>query len=1478
MAANVTVDFNQATGNITFQVSGAVAKTKNIRTLNTLLDPAVTWRDANEFIEQQKYINYLDTIKDGAVKGSQAQANLLGQITVTPDQNGNAMYGDMAQVPPHQRGVNGIVHPWTTAARVDAQGAQVQFPNWNGSDNDHLHALEEAIIQAADGQITTSTALPKSNGKGRIASLLEIDKVFHDAGNGPEAYCKPGVYKLVNNIGTYIDPATDMDFKEVYPARGEQIQFTNRFMNLFGLGGPPGPAGGPANGFESEIVARATSLRTFEYQIKCYGQQFDQNANPADSDQYRWVFKQGGPPATTKPQAIFIGNPEKNRQIWNRSRMSAAAAGGAADPGQVAAQFAIDTQNFTHSRNLLAGKEWGDKMQVIAVLVYKMLNPGKRYILLTNDKVVFALAISLGVQTIWNGVVQQVKTIKHFKPENPREILAAIKMSFKEKRKQVFDNNKQVIKNLRWLSNHPGDALERANAENDWHFSKEFYTKIADDLSTINDNFLKDMKLSNPLEKYAKTNQPQGIVCIRKLKDYLKYFSFKDIITQGKGGRQRKFTTHSDRYTDLILPFWTQTAPQLVQAAAEAAARINPAQTPLPPLPVPTPAPAGWSNAGAQIGVWAIAHQFYNLKELLTLMIESGAKIGDIYKKNFDDAAAAAMLVPPLQPPQAISFFYAARPFGILSPATFSAVAPYAWQGHQIPPAYQQRRAPIAGGGPRNVVVNDSPPKVQSGKRGVVPMPQKPAPVKKDAAAAAGVTPGQVKTVFRTDSTRSKVRSYMDDDNPEGSSPVSPGAASYAPTPEASQEVYSHSASPLPAPPHSASPLPAPPPPASPAVAPVPDVAPKLADLYKPLTHIENQQITLMFQPTELNTEPFTVTDINKRTGEYITIDINKRLRDIITLKTGLPETNSMHEEICKEFLETSEKLYIHEFDEVIENDDQSNEMIRDFNEVINTIYAKYNPGKLPKDYNPRGDPITQLDLLQAKVEEVIALVLGAQAYAQQAAAQGAAAAGQDPAQDFLQQAVAQQAAADAVQQALIILARNPTTEAEVRKLAQDAAPAVAALQAAAQSQAGLSHATAYIKVTEEEKAEAEAEAAALGVADTGGLVYVNTLYAGLKRIAMVNFLPDSLPDDLSTLNNLLEKLYKIEDIIKADPAQAAAQNPAELQAVAEQAAAAAPAAAQILQETQQLLQKAAGNPAEAVQQLLQAPPAVPVAAAAQAAVKQALAAQQAAAQQASVQQAVQQAQQQAAAGQDPVATLQAALQVVAQQAAAAAQAYEQQLLHALAAQQIAAQQAAGQILQAAVDPAVVAEQAAQQVAQQVAQQTQLSPDGKLVLSDLIYEQIYPLSPEVIAGIQQYVAGWEPEEKDNYIDLIINPMINSVKQQIILLDGEERFAKDVVREAYASPSAPLQAAQAEAQAGALAQQAAALAQQAAAGAGAGSAGGGKKKKQTKRKKKKNTKRKGKRSNIKKTKNKKKRASNGQKKKKKKTKRGRKSKN
>ena len=170
--------------------------------------------------------------------------------------------------------------------------------------------------------------------------------------------------------------------------------------------------------------------------------------------------KQGGH-RQPKPQAIFIGNPEKNAEIVNRT-----AAHGSKTvpptPGVVATDLASNPVNFMHCRNLLAGKEWGDKLQVLSVFVYKMLEPGKRYVLLTNDKVVFTLAMSLGVRTIWSGVENHTKIIKHFNPPTaPLDLLNGIKQSFTQRKKEIFNNNKLVIKNFRWLSQHPGADLER---------------------------------------------------------------------------------------------------------------------------------------------------------------------------------------------------------------------------------------------------------------------------------------------------------------------------------------------------------------------------------------------------------------------------------------------------------------------------------------------------------------------------------------------------------------------------------------------------------------------------------------------------------------------------------------------------------------------------------------------------------------------------------------------------------------------------------------------------------------------------------------------------------------------------------------------------------------------------------------------------------------------------------------------------------
>ena len=287
-------------------------------------------------------------------------------------------------------------------------------------------------------------------------------------------------------------------------------------------------------------------MTTFRYDIHCYGHQFSL-LQGALGDPFRWVSRPRGPPASAKPQAIFTGNPEKNREIVNRTAMYW---GPGATPSTVARDLASNRVNFMHCRNLLAGKEWGDKLQVLSVFVYKMLEPGKRYVLLTNDKVVFTLAMSLGVRTIWSGVENHTKIIKHFNPPtNPLDLLNGIKKSFTQRKKEIFNNNKLVIKNFRWLRQHPGADLERKGyGEQDWHFSKEFYTKVVEDLSIINDNFLKVLKVSRHLDRYAgRVNMQDGIAHIRKLKEYLEYFSFKDIISRTTKPPKKKIICNQQR-------------------------------------------------------------------------------------------------------------------------------------------------------------------------------------------------------------------------------------------------------------------------------------------------------------------------------------------------------------------------------------------------------------------------------------------------------------------------------------------------------------------------------------------------------------------------------------------------------------------------------------------------------------------------------------------------------------------------------------------------------------------------------------------------------------------------------------------------------------------------------------------------------------------------------------------------------------------
>ena len=927
--ANVTVDFDQGNGNIIVR-KGARAVTKHINTLKSLLNPGIPWRNPEHFISEQKYINYLDTIKDGVhvkhgtVKTTdQGQGVILGQITVTPPQQTPA--GDGIAVP-NQHAMYGNMHNDPVLPR---------FP-------DDLNALEERIIQDAEalGLIEESSGLPRATGKARLASLLLIDKVFHDCGNLPDAYCQAG-FKNVNNFAQYIDPASDIQFNEVYPPIGNRIEFTNNFMKLFALGGDPG--------FESNILATASGLRNFDYDINCYGTPVG-HQGPRGNDQNLRVSDNG----------IFIGNNEKNQVIRQRYTPVEVAGNAVA----TATAFAGDPANFTHCRNLLAAKEWGDKMQVLSVLVFKMLEaPGSSYILLTNDKVVFALAISLGVRVIWSSTTSP-KIIKHFNPTTTAEIFSGIKASFMDKRKKVFRENLEVIKRLQRLRTRPGDELERkgGTGETNWHFSQEFYDKIIEDLIIINDNFLKGIIIGSSLNRYAEEsddNKLNAITYIRRLKEYLEYFTFKDIISQTTTlPKKRSFTTKSDRYTKILLPVWTTAA-----AAAGGFTGQRVGQNELPPQGAIGAVPAEWASNPP---LWNHAHLIYNLPQLVTLMIQLGAKIGGIFKKRFDAAAAAAAAAPnqlPV-PPQCISFFYAARPWDLHAqivhggPALTDNNPPHAWRGDFGPQPYQQslgmHRRAIIGGGPKMHISKkshsnsgvDKP--VSSMRTSSVDMAGMSKTVKEAIPAVLDNSAKPFKVTRGSNRTSLRLQMVPDrDESSESSSePVELDKDAVpvgVPDPHAAAQAAAHAAAQAAA--------------QADALAVIQAAAQSMA----PLSEIDRIDMERFFLPTELNKESFNIRNINKRTNSCITIDINKRLRDIIRFKIAIVVRESLIEDICKEFLETSKTLYIHEFDEeILPNEgaataQETIQIIVTFNQEIDDILKRetQNPGFQSTMYKP---------------------------------------------------------------------------------------------------------------------------------------------------------------------------------------------------------------------------------------------------------------------------------------------------------------------------------------------------------------------------------------------------------------------------------------------------------------------------------------------------------------------------------------------
>jgi hypothetical protein len=297
-----------------------------------------------------------------------------------------------------------------------------------------LKQIEDTIEQAYSESISNIT-WTKMKKKQELNSPLPIDNIFRDCGLAATVFIQPN-FNLFNTFAQYIDPATRGPPTTVWPDKNQSITFTKNFMELFGLE-------------NSSLSSRTIDTNNFAYDIKSNGESFSYFGSGNDQN-----------------LPYFSGNTNKNL-LLKRSSTSTG-----------------------KKKALISLKEWGDKMQVLFLFVWKHVNTGQSYTMITCDKVVYTLCLMLGVKCVFTGAKEDkgVKkySIQIFEPsENPTK--DAIDR-FNKTKKEIIADNQSFINIIDLLKKNPNQPIYIDGVNDPLTFIEGFYNNILADLTIIQQN------------------------------------------------------------------------------------------------------------------------------------------------------------------------------------------------------------------------------------------------------------------------------------------------------------------------------------------------------------------------------------------------------------------------------------------------------------------------------------------------------------------------------------------------------------------------------------------------------------------------------------------------------------------------------------------------------------------------------------------------------------------------------------------------------------------------------------------------------------------------------------------------------------------------------------------------------------------------------------------------------------------------------
>ena len=294
-----------------------------------------------------------------------------------------------------------------------------------------LKQIEDTIERAYSESISNIT-WTKMKKKQELNSPLPINNIFRDCGLAATVFIQPK-FNLFNTFAQYIDPATRGPPTAVWPDKNQSITFTENFMELFGLK-------------NSSLSSTTKNTNNFAYNIKSNDKPFSYNGIGDDQN-----------------LSYFSGNTNKNSMLKKSSTPT------------------------DEKKALISLKEWGDKMQVLFLFVWKHVNDGQSYTMITCDKVVYTLCLMLDVKCVFTGAIEDkgIKkySIQIFEPsENP--IKDAIER-FNKTKTEIIADNQSFINIIDLLKKNPNQPIYIDGVNDPLTFIAGFYNNIRTDLNTI---------------------------------------------------------------------------------------------------------------------------------------------------------------------------------------------------------------------------------------------------------------------------------------------------------------------------------------------------------------------------------------------------------------------------------------------------------------------------------------------------------------------------------------------------------------------------------------------------------------------------------------------------------------------------------------------------------------------------------------------------------------------------------------------------------------------------------------------------------------------------------------------------------------------------------------------------------------------------------------------------------------------------------